>query len=402
MDSLPDIFTSLSKYHTIRDHYEILKSITSDGAESDLTARKENPDVFATARRYLLVRNGIVVRDRLIDFIHSEGEFSENVKRVMYFLFMFRDARCRDVICNHVAAENGKWRAEVFRATHTSFFRGAGGHKAFTNLRRLLFDAGVLVESTLAINMGDVGAWLPIALDIAAQHLDDESRTRLIASPHGFLIRNKLNAIVNSTPQQLANVIIGGTYEEAPDLMPRIELKAGNRHFEPGTLKRWNRRRPAERTATRYDYSTDSVAFERAHHQHWLLESLTVKALAEAGVEATTNQLIDLVAGLETACVLFEMKSCNQTSMRSQFRRAISQLLEYRFLHKSALPEKVYLCVVLERKPRAGTEWMLAYAESLGIGVIWKEDTDEQLVCSKLAYSFLRRFRCHTQFRADK
>ncbi len=46
----------------------------------------------------MTVRNGIVRKDRLIDLIHEEGTFTERVKMVMYFLFLFRDARYRQFI----------------------------------------------------------------------------------------------------------------------------------------------------------------------------------------------------------------------------------------------------------------------------------------------------------------
>src|SRR5215831_5389787 len=129
-DLLPDVFTSLSKYHTIEDHYRLIASIHSDTSESELRARSTNPHHVATARRYLLIRNGIVIRDRLIDFIQSEGNFSAAVKMVMYFLFIFRDARCRSFVCDAVAGKTGKWDTDIFKAHHTSFFPRAGGHKA--------------------------------------------------------------------------------------------------------------------------------------------------------------------------------------------------------------------------------------------------------------------------------
>jgi hypothetical protein len=32
----------------------------------------------------------VVIHDKLVDFIHEEGVFTERVEMVMYFLFMFR------------------------------------------------------------------------------------------------------------------------------------------------------------------------------------------------------------------------------------------------------------------------------------------------------------------------
>ncbi|MCU1256752.1 MAG: hypothetical protein JWM83_3051 [Candidatus Angelobacter sp.] len=401
-DALPDIFTSLSKYHTIESHYEILAAIKSDISESVLRKGLQNPHLFGTARRYLLIRNKIVVRDRLIDFVHSEGELTRRLKMVMYFLFMFRDARYRDFVCETVAGSSGKWSRSVFESKHTSYFAEAGGHKAFTNLRQLLFRIGILNERTMAVDMGEVADWLPVALEIAAQHLPTDSRTKLIASPHGFLIRNKLNALVNCTPEEVVRYALGGTYEDATDLLPRIEGTAGSATRALTTFKPWRRGQPGKRQTHTIDFSVDPIAFERANYQHWLLEQLTAAALSSENTTISTNQLVDMLAQQKSEAILFEMKSCNPTSTRSQIRRAISQLLEYKFLHQEILPKKIHLCLVLERRPRGKTEWLLEYLDFLEIAVIWKKDTEENLICSSRAYAMMRRFGCHKNFTADK
>jgi hypothetical protein len=401
-DALPDVFTSLSKYHTIESHYEILSSIKSDITESALRKGHQNPHLFGTARRYLLIRNGIVVRDRLIDFVHSEGELTRRLKLVMYFLFMFRDERYRAFICETVAGSNGKWNRSVFDARHTSYFERAGGHKAFTNLRQLLFRIGILNERTTAIDMGELEDWLPIALEIAAQHLSTESRTKLIASPHGFLIRNKLNALVNCTPDEIVRYALGGTYEDATDLLPRIEFTPSSATKALASFKPWRRGQPGKRQTQNIDFSVDPIAFERANYQHWLLEQLTAAALSVDNITISTNQLVDMLAQQKSEAILFEMKSCNTTSTRSQIRRAISQMLEYRFLYQDRLPKRTHLCLVLERRPHGKAEWLLNYLDFLGIAVIWKKDTEENLVCSPRAFALMRRFGCHRNFTAGK
>ncbi len=401
-DALPDIFTSLSKYHTIESHYEVLSSIKSDINESALRKAHKNPHIFGTARRYLLIRNGVVVRDRLVDFVHSEGELTRRLKLVMYFLFMFRDARYRAFLCETVAGSNGKWNRSIFEARHSSYFEKSGGHKAFTNLRQLLYRIDVLNEATTAIDMGELEDWLPIALEIAAQHLTTNSRAKLIASPHGFLIRNKLNALINCTPEEVARYALGGTYEEATDLLPQIEFTPGSATKALAPFKPWRRRQPGKRQAQNLDFSMDPVAFERANHQHWLLEQFTATALSSESITISTNQLVDMLAQHESEAILFEMKSCNPASMRSQIRRAVSQMLEYKFLHQDRLPKKTHLCIVIERRPHGKTEWLLEYLDFLGIAVIWKKDSEEKLVCSPRAYALMKRFGCHGNFTAGK
>ena len=94
-DPLPNFEASLSKYFRVEDHFALVASNFQDTPEAELRARFDT-DLYVTARaRYLIVKDGVVFRDKLIDFIHEEGKFTEQVKMVMYFLFMFRDPRYR-------------------------------------------------------------------------------------------------------------------------------------------------------------------------------------------------------------------------------------------------------------------------------------------------------------------
>jgi len=165
---LPERVGSLSKYIEAHDHYELLAYITHDTPSAELRA-KFGDNLYATARaRYLTVEGEVVLRDRLIDLVHEEGAFTERVKMVMYFLFMFRDGRYREFICRVVGHNNGKWDAKVFSEKHGDSFKNAGGTKAFTNLRQFLFQTGILEEGTWSVHMPDATEWFPTAAEIAA------------------------------------------------------------------------------------------------------------------------------------------------------------------------------------------------------------------------------------------
>src|SRR5207249_4576041 len=163
---------------------------------------------------------------------------------------------------------------------------------AFTNLRQLLFRIGVLSDRTATVDMGELADWLPIALEIAAQHLSTESRTKLVSSPHGFLIRNRLNGLVDRSPEELARYSLGGTFEDATDLLPRIEFTGRSPAKDLTPFKPWKRAHPGKRQVRNIDISLDPVSFERANHQHWLLERLTAEALLSEDVTLSTNQLV--------------------------------------------------------------------------------------------------------------
>lgn len=106
-DPLPQFEASLSKYFRVEDHFDLVASISHDTPEAELRARFDT-DLYVTARaRYPIVKDKIVFRDKLIDLIHEEGGFTDRVKMVMYFLFMFRDPRYREFICQILGRKNG-------------------------------------------------------------------------------------------------------------------------------------------------------------------------------------------------------------------------------------------------------------------------------------------------------
>ncbi len=318
----------------------------------------------------------------------------------MYFLFMFRDRRYRTFLCDIVGQNRGKWDTTVFRKHQTTYFRHAGGHKAFTNLRQFLFQIGVLREADLTVHMPELQGWFPAAVEVAAQSLkDDSTRKSFLASPYSFLIRYRINALLNATPDELASLEIGVPYEETADLLPPIELEGRIQEIDTTDFKEWNSVPPAQRTGQgRYEITNDPAAFERANYQHYILEKIVAGLCRERNITAQTNRHIDLVVTLGTTSILFEMKSCTETGIRSQLRRAVSQLLEYRYLYQTKLGKDVRLCAVIERRPKKSAEWLLGYLTYLGIGLIWKNDRDDGLNCTDFTKTLLGDFipKVHT------
>jgi hypothetical protein len=144
---LPDSKSSLTKFISLEAHYNLLRFIKNDTTLQALRAEFD-VDVVATARqRYLLEQGRVVRRDKLIDLIHAEGQLNDRVRMIMCFLFLLRDSRYRDFICNDVAGESGTWDPSVFVSERRAVFDGVGGRKAFTNLRQLLVHANLLDDS---------------------------------------------------------------------------------------------------------------------------------------------------------------------------------------------------------------------------------------------------------------
>jgi hypothetical protein len=393
-DPLPNFVSSLSKYFRAEDHYKILAHLHHDTPEADVR-RMFGDTLFQTAQgRYLTVKNGLVVRDRLIDLVHEEGRITERVRMVMYFLFMFRDKRYRTFLCEVVGHNHGKWDTTVFREHRTAYFDYAGGHKAFTNLRQFLFQIGVLREADLTVHMPDLQGWFPDAVQVAAQSLkDDSARKSFIGNPYGFMIRYRINALLNATPDELAGLEIGVPCDDTEDPLAPADLGVGPDEIDTSDFKDWNRVPPSQRGGQdKYEVRNDPAALERASYQHYLLEKIMVGLCKHRNMTTQTNRHIDLVATLGTTSILFEMKSCTDTGIKSQVRRAVGQLLEYRYLYQKKLCKDVRLCVVVERRPRKSAQWLMGYLTHLGIGLIWKNDRDEGLNCTDFTKALLENF----------
>jgi len=392
-DPLPNFVSSLSKYFRAEEHYTILADLDHDTPESEVR-NKYGDALFQTAQgRYLTTKNGFVVRDKLVDLVHEEGKLTRRVRMVMYFLFMFRDRRYRSFLCDVVGQNRGKWDTAVFRKHQTTYFRHAGGHKAFTNLRQFLFQIGVL-DTDLAVHMPELQSWFPAAAEVAAQSIkEDSARKGFLANPYSFLIRYRINALLNATPDELAGLEVGAAYEETADLPSPIDLEGNIQEIDTTDFKEWNRLPPAQRMdRNKYQMTNDPAAYERANFQHYLLEKIVAGLCRERNITTQTNRHVDLVATTGTTSMLFEMKSCTEPSIKSQLRRAVSQLLEYRYVYQKKLGTDIRLCAVIERRPRKSAEWVLGYLTYLGIGLIWKNDRDDGLNCTDFTKTLLGDF----------
>jgi hypothetical protein len=133
----------------------------------------------------------------------------------------------------------------------------------------------------------------------------------------------------------------------------------------------------------------EAVSAERANMQHWLLEKAIVDLCAESNVIPLTNQHIDLLVQAGPVSIVFEMKSCGPREVAGPLRRAVWQLMEYRYLYRDALGTDVRLCVVIQRRPRGSCEWLIGFLEHLGIGIVWKNDGDGALSCSDFTKTLL-------------
>jgi hypothetical protein len=83
-----------------------------------------------------------------------------------------------------------------------------------------LIHTGVLNEQ-YKVHFPELSSWFPWAVEICAQYVPEgAARQHFLTSPHGFLIKYQLNALLNATPEELSTVELGGTYEAVNDSLP--------------------------------------------------------------------------------------------------------------------------------------------------------------------------------------
>lgn len=118
----------------------------------------------------------------------------------------------------------------------------------------------------------------------------------------------------------------------------------------------------------------NGAAHERADNAHRRLVNLVSRRLKEVGAIPRFNQFIDLAARVNDLDFIFEMKSTTADNAKSQIRRGISQLYEYRYLQNSPT---AYLILVVENPLPQEINWMLDYMEvDRNIHLVWDGDNN--------------------------
>jgi hypothetical protein len=76
------------------------------------------------------------------------------------------------------------------------------------------------------------------------------------------------------------------------------------------------------------------VKLERANRDHERTLQTLIAGLAKLGIRASESRLMDAHAVIGGQDAIFEVKSITEANERDQVRHAISQLYEYRYLHR--------------------------------------------------------------------
>ncbi len=114
-------------------------------------------------------------------------------------------------------------------------------------------------------------------------------------------------------------------------------------------------------------FEVNKAKLDRANLVHEQLRTLLAGKIREHGAIPTWNKYVDLAVHMDNQDFIIEVKTSQ--NVRSQVRRGISQLYEYRYLQ--ALPN-ANLVLLLEEPLSGDNEWLLDYVTNdRGIFVIW-------------------------------
>jgi hypothetical protein len=334
-------------------------------------------------KRFLLVGQDQVEDDLFLSVANAEGLGSLRVRKIMYFLWMYRSAPHRRFVCEIVADRNGHWRTNnLTRKANFSFFQNfyseSTAIKARSNFEYFLTEVGIYrpLDNSVHLELDD--GWLPDAVAVAAQHEGDRDRRQaMLANPVEFLISNGLHGLANASPSELREMSPNTPLDAAPMEDEEIDFDEPRR----ASSRRWNRTAPNPASRRVAVHSRDPVQIERATLAHYRLELLLSQSAVEQGYEPRENRHIDMYFVTSTAStVLAEIKSCHRNNLHAQVRRGISQLLEYRFVYRHVLGTDTTPVLVLEMQPPRDKRWLVEYTQTLDILIAWRDPFADRLV----------------------
>jgi len=343
-----------------------------------------HPTVPALVKnRFLLLdETDTIVYDSFLSLVNSEGIGSGRVRKVMFFIWAFRDERLRKFIQEVVADKNGRWRPkELTKKANADFFEtwlnDRSSAKARSNIERYLVESRIFNPASKAVDLDLSDGWLSEAILAVAQlEKDPVRRQRMVTDPGGFLVAEGLNALANATDSELVGQVGPSSVPEDPledeGLLDAPTKKAQNWKAKSGKVGGGGVTIAV----------VNHVAKERANAAHQGLENLLGEAARNAGFQPKFTANIDVYFETPHGTVLAEVKSCHDLNLHSQVRKGVSQLFEYRYLERSLLGDKVECLLLLETPPTKKKGWLVEYLNSLGILVAWGQPEGAALLTS--------------------
>jgi hypothetical protein len=170
---------------------------------------------------------------------------------------------------------------------------------------------------------------------------------------------------------------VGEIYRIANAIIPTIPLITLNDIDQPvlpatGGLQEYEA--VEQRISSAHEIITiykNQAKLDRANNTHIQLVNIVAERIRVAGGIPKSNQFIDLASTLDQDYI-FEMKSTTVENAKSQVRKGISQLYEYRYIENK--PE-ANLVLVIESPLIGDNSWMVDYMENdRNIHLVWDGD----------------------------
>lgn len=345
---------------------------------------KDAPGLIS--KRFLLMnRDDTIAYDHFLSQAAAHGLESPFIRKIMYFLWAYRDERIRRFICEIVANSSGQWRVtQLLNKSNSKFFESwlqpSTARKARSNFEYFIVEETKIVDAatkTVHLDLGD--GWLDQAAIAAAQHEKDPViREELLANPAAFLEKRGWLGLLNITKAHLPATSPILSFDSVPLQDTEINVDPSI----PPTGKDWDRKSPSYSGKKSTLANIDLVSRERANRSHFELEKLLAGFATSQRLTPKWNQNVDMYFDVPDGTVLAEIKSCTDSNFHSQLRKGISQLFEYRFLYKTLFGSETTLLLLVETIPPKAKRWLIGYAESLGIVLAWKEPVSGTLVSS--------------------
>lgn len=327
-------------------------------------------------KRFLRVeRDGSIAYDYFLSLLSTNPLESPFIRKIMYFLWAYRDDRIRRFVCERVANQNGLWRvSQLLNKANSNFFeewlQPSTARKARSNFEYFLVEASLYNLQTRAVHLELDDGWVAHAAMAAAQHeRDPVLREELLANPIAFLERRGwiglLNARRASVPTTSPLLIA--------DALPLEDAVINTTPAAAQISSEWQPRNVATSGRKSATVDIDLVARERANASHYMLEEVLVRFAKVQAFLPKRNQNIDIYFETAAGTVLAEIKSCTDGNFHAQVRKAISQLFEYRFLYQDLLGSTIIMLLLMETAPPHEKRWLVDYTRSLGITLAWYE-----------------------------
>lgn len=337
-------------------------------------------------KRFILVDDDeTIMYDRFLQLVSERGIDSHFIRKIMYFVWAYRDERIRGFICERVADRRGKWRrTQLVNKANADFFEEwlvpGSARKARSNIEFFLKEAGIFDPTERSIHLELHDGWLTEAAVVAAQHeRDPVTRRKLLNDPRDFLIQRRWTGLVNATDDELRGAELPETDDPSP-------LEDDSITVTPATMssgRSWDRDRPRHTGRRSTTALIDLVARERASKAHHMLEKLTAEAARSLKYDPKYNEHIDMYFDTPHGTVLAEIKSANGRNYHSQIRKGVSQLFEYRFVYGAVVGTSPTLVLVMETHPQRSKDWLADYLDSLDITLAWKDPASSKLVSTR-------------------